>query len=242
MTSGVQPLALALSSSTGVMSAAVGRVGTTDPLAATTLATDRRHAEEISPMIQKLLADGGVALGDIEVFVVDRGPGRFTGLRVGLATVKTLAFATGAGVVALTSLEILAAVARSRFDDDVRHGADEISRFPVTAVIDARRNEVFQQLFGSDGKPLGDPQVGPATTLAAEAVGLVVGDGLDRYRADYEAAAATAQSRLIDGVDVDASVMLTVAAGRPVSPGSRVEPLYLRDPDVNPSVKTRPRA
>ena len=66
--SGSSPvLALALSSSTGVMSAAVGPVGANGPLAAITLTTDCRHAEEISPLIQKLLADSGVTLGDLEL-------------------------------------------------------------------------------------------------------------------------------------------------------------------------------
>lgn len=224
-------LALALSSSTGVISAAAGRVGSVDAMAAVTLPTDRRHAEEISPLIQKLLADSGVTLADLELLIVDRGPGRFTGLRVGLATIKTLAFALGVSVVGMSSLEILAAVARSQRCGDVD---------TITAVIDARRNEVFQQRFGLDLQPVGSPDVGPAEALAAEAIGVVVGDGLDRYRADYEAA-DVAGAELIAGVEVDAAVMLTVAEGRAAVAGARIEPLYLRDPDVNPNVKTRPR-
>lgn len=233
-------LALALSSSTGVMSAAVGRLGSAEPLAVTTLTTDRRHAEEISPLVQKLLADAGIALGDLEMLVVDRGPGRFTGLRVGLATIKTFAFALDVPVVALTSLEILAAVGRSRMRlESAGEGAGDEPEV-VTAVIDARRNEVFQQQFGPEAEPRGGPDVGSARTLAAEARGMVVGDGLDRYRDDYEAA-GVAGAVLATGVDVDASVMLTVAAGRTAEAGSKIKPLYLRDPDVNPNVKTRPR-
>ncbi|MDH4280614.1 MAG: tRNA (adenosine(37)-N6)-threonylcarbamoyltransferase complex dimerization subunit type 1 TsaB, partial [Acidimicrobiia bacterium] len=172
-------LALALSSSTGVMSAAVGPIGAADPLAAVTLPTDRRHAEEISPLIQKLLADSGVTLGDLDVLIVDRGPGRFTGLRVGLATIKTLAFALAVPVVGLTSLEILAAVAQRRsIDDDAEARSAPTAITAITAVIDARRNEVFQQRFGIDLAPVGEPSVGPAAELAARAEGIVVGDGL----------------------------------------------------------------
>ncbi len=231
-TSSTRPV-LALSSSTGVISAAVGLIDAATPLAAATLATDRRHAEEISPLVQKLLADSGIGLGDLGLLVVDRGPGRFTGLRVGLATIKTLAFALDVPVVGLTSLEILAAVVRSRPGAD--GGPDQI-----TAVIDARRNEVFQQSFGIDADSSTSPEVGPAADLAARATGVVVGDGLDRYRADYEAAAVEG-AELVAGVNVDAAVMIAVAADLTSSAGSAIEPLYLRDPDVNPNVKIRPR-
>ncbi len=233
-------LALALSSSTGVMSAAVGRVGEADALAAVTTITDRRHAEEISPLVQKLLADSGVTLGELELLIVDRGPGRFTGLRVGLATIKTLGFALGVPVVGLTSLEILAAVARSRSIVGVEAAVPQAAAPIITAVIDARRNEVFQQRFNADLHPADPPAVGPAAALAAEAGGIVIGDGLDRYRSDYEAA-AVAGAELVAGIDVDAAVMLAVAADQVTVSGSKIEPLYLRDPDVNPNVKVRPR-
>lgn len=238
MTASSARLALALSSSTGVMSAAVGRVGAVDPAAAVTLSTDRRHAEEISPLIQKLLADGGITLEDLDLLIVDRGPGRFTGLRVGLATIKTLAFALDVPVVGLTSLEILAAVARSLPSGGP--GGAQSAPEAITAVIDARRDEVFQQRFGIDLVPLGKPVVGAAAELAARAGGIVVGDGLDRYRDDYEAAGVPG-ARLVAGVDVDAAVMLAIVADRAAVAGSAIEPLYLRDPDVNPNVKIRPR-
>lgn len=241
MTAPGSVLALALSSSTGVMSAAVGPIGTADPLAALTLTTDRRHAEEVSPLIQKLLADGGVTLGDLGLLIVDRGPGRFTGLRVGLATIKTLAFALAVPVVGLTSLEILAAVAQRRsIDGDAGARSAPSAISAITAVIDARRNEVFQQGFGIDLAPVGEPSVGLSAELAAGAEGIVVGDGLDRYRGYYEAA-GVAGARLVAGVEVDAAVMLTMAGDRIAVAGAEIEPLYLRDPDVNPNVKTRPR-
>ncbi len=225
---------LALSSSTGVISAAIGAVGSSQPRACATLPSERRHAEEISPLIERLLVESELGLADLEVLVVDRGPGRFTGLRVGLATVKALAFALDLPVVGLTSLEILAAVAERQRRPDNGLAAGE-----VTAVVDARRNEVFQQRFDGSGSA-GEPQVGKASTLARSAVGLIVGDGVDRYRADYEAGAGPG-ARLILGVEIDAAIMLTAAGGRRPAPGSAVRPLYLREPDVNPNVKTRPR-
>ncbi|MGF1596100.1 MAG: tRNA (adenosine(37)-N6)-threonylcarbamoyltransferase complex dimerization subunit type 1 TsaB [Acidimicrobiales bacterium] len=219
-------LSLAVTSSTSVVGVAVARIEGADGdgglavggLVAHEVATDRRHAEELTPLLVLTLAEAGVAMGDIERLVVDVGPGRFTGLRVGLATVRTLALALDVEVVGVTSLEILAAAVVER---------------PVVAVVDARRAEVFQQRF-DDGGPVGPPVVGPPAELAAAAAGaVVVGDGADRYLEIYGPAVVT-------GRNPSAATMLRLAADRPSRPGHRIEPCYLRDPDVHINVKTRP--
>lgn len=207
---------LAVTSSTavvGVAAAIDGRV-----VAAEQVVTDRRHAEELTPMVDAVLSAAGWDVGDVDTFAVDVGPGRFTGLRVGLATVRALALAVDAPVVGITSLEILAA----------EHEGD------VTAVIDARRNEVFQQRF-VDGQPIGSPMVG----LAGELVDrispgdTVVGDGADRYAEVYQG------HRLMAGRDPLATTLARLAADRPSRPGHSVEPMYLRDADVQVNIKTR---
>ncbi len=225
-------LTLAVTSSTGVMGLALGPVTTagtgpqTDPgrIASIEIVTERRHAEEIGPRLQELLNGAGVGFAELDRLVVDVGPGRFTGLRVGLATVRALAFALDLPVVGLTSLAVLAAG---------HHGETESTA--VTAVIDARRNEVFQQTFVG-GAPAGPARVGPPAELAGEACGLVVGDGLDRYVDLY---------RAVPGLDCQrhrhpsAEVMLALGRGRPATAGVDVRPLYLREPDANPNITTR---
>lgn len=218
-------LCLAVTSSTSVVGVAVGRAGapSTDAVAHE-VATDRRHAEELIPLVARTLADAGLTLDQIECFAVDVGPGRFTGLRVGLATVRTLALAAGRPVVALSSLEILAAAETGG---------------PVLAVVDARRGEVFQQRFGPDG-PEGPPVVGRPDDVAPSggdseppAAALVaVGDGADRYPEWYGAG-------LRPGREPSAAVMVTLAGHRPAVPGHLVAPVYLRDPDVHVNVTTR---
>ena len=220
MSSGVEnlgALSLAVTSSTAVVGVAIGHAGSRDEVAFDQVLTDRRHAEELTPLLRRVLGTAGVELAMIDQFVVDVGPGRFTGLRVGLATVRTLALAAGKPVIGLTSLEILA-------------GADDDR--PLTAVIDARRGEVFQQRFESDGT-FGPATVAtPADGASAAAQSYIVGDGADRYAELY-------------GPDVrpgrvpSAAVMIVLAAGRPALPGVEVQPVYLRDPDVNVNVKTR---
>ena len=221
-------LCLAVTSSTSVVGVAVGRAGAPAAEAvAREVATDRRHAEELTPLVARTLVEAGLTLDQIECFAVDVGPGRFTGLRVGLATVRALALASARPVVALSSLEILAAAEPER---------------PVLAVVDARRGEVFQQRFGPDG-PEGDAVVGrpeavaPAEPADPAGVGdrpglVVVGDGADRYPDWYG-------TGLRPGREPSAAVMVTLAGHRPALPGHLVAPVYLRDPDVHVNVTTR---
>ena len=225
----VDGLTLAVTSSTGVLSLAIGRVadGATELLAQSEVVTERRHAEEISPRLAELLATAGVGFGDLDRLAVDVGPGHFTGLRVGVATVRALAFALDRPVVGLSSLAILAA---AQWD-----GAEA---GPVTAVIDARRGEVFQQTFTASG-PGGPPSVVAPEEGARSAVGLVVGDGVDRYPELYRAAAGTTGARPELGVTLAARAMLELSQGRPGSAGTTIVPDYLREPDAVANIRTR---
>ncbi len=216
-------LTLAVTSSTAMVGVAITDDG--EVLSSFHEATDRRHAEELTPMVAKAMAEAGLSARDVEQFAVDVGPGRFTGLRVGIATVRTLALATGRPVVPVSSLEALAV------------GAG-LAEGPVVAVIDARRAEVFQQRFvvDADGEPtaLGSPFVGaPAEALDLIDPGdLVVGDGADRYPELYG-------SQRVEGCEPSPVVIARLAAGRPGVPGPEVLPRYLRDPDVQINIKTR---
>ena len=136
--------------------------------------------------------------------------------------IETLALVAARPVVALSSLEILAE-------------AEAEAGWPVLAVVDARRGEVFQQRFGPDGAE-GPPVVGRPEGVApgpGDSQPVVVGgDGADRYPEWYGA-------ELRPGREPSAAVMVTLAGQRPAVPGHLVAPVYLRDPDVHINVTTR---
>lgn len=122
---------LAIETATRVLSVALlegealrAELSTADP---------RAHAERLLPAIDALLAQAGVGLEAVSAFAVSIGPGSFTGLRIGLATVKGLAFDTGRPVAAVPTLAALAAGAG-------RPG-------PTAALLDARRGEVYAGLW-----------------------------------------------------------------------------------------------
>ncbi len=218
-----EPLRLAITSSTGLVGVAIGRGDVV--LAHRHAATDRRHAEELTPMLAAVLADAAVRVDDLDGIVVDVGPGRFTGLRVGVAAARTLALVGDLPVVPVTSLESLAT------DGAATAGAGAGG---CVAVVDARRAEVFVQRF-VDGAP-----VAAAVSLSPEAAAALVvegdvvcGDGADRYPEAF------AGATVVPGLEPSAATMLALAADRPGRPGPEVEPAYLRDPDVQINIKTR---
>ena len=106
-------------------------------------------AETLLPAIADLLAQAGVPLADVDAFAISIGPGSFTGLRVGLATLKGLAFGSGRLAVAVPTLAALAA------DAPAGEGA-------VVAALDARRGEVYAAAF--------DPASGSALAWLPEGV------------------------------------------------------------------------
>jgi tRNA threonylcarbamoyladenosine biosynthesis protein TsaB len=127
------PLLLAVETATAAPSVALWRG---DALLAERAADPgRATAEALLPALDALLADAGVALTAVEGFAVSIGPGSFTGLRIGVATVKGLAFGTGRRAAPVSTLAALAAHARGPG--------------PVAAVLDARRGEVYAAGFAN---------------------------------------------------------------------------------------------
>jgi tRNA threonylcarbamoyladenosine biosynthesis protein TsaB len=124
-----------------------------------------------------VLDEAGLPIEDVDLFAVAAGPGSFTGLRVGIATVQGLAMARRKRVVAVSALEALARAATN---------ADR----PIAAWMDAQRGEVFAAWYAPDGRDLLLPPIaaGPRQVLQmwAERPGLLpslfIGDGAVRHR------------------------------------------------------------
>jgi tRNA threonylcarbamoyl adenosine modification protein YeaZ len=98
----------------------------------------RTHAERLPAEIVRLLSDRRLDVTAIDTFAVAAGPGSFTGLRIGIATIQGLAFALNRPVVAVSSLDALARIA-----------AESAGQSPalVAAWMDAQRSEVFAALY-----------------------------------------------------------------------------------------------
>jgi tRNA threonylcarbamoyladenosine biosynthesis protein TsaB len=152
----------------------------------------RAHAQRLPAEVLAVLDTHGVRLSAIDVFAVAAGPGSFTGLRIGLATIQGLAFVTGRPIVGISALEALAQVA-SR---DLAAGA------LVAAWMDAQRREVFSALYRVTSAGLFDP--GRLVELESAGVG------------DPERTLERWQDRLDPSTAVESGHPTALEAGRPV--------------------------
>ena len=132
------------------------------------------HTDRLLASVRQLLGDVGMDIGQVDGFGVVLGPGSFTGLRVGVATVKGLALATAKPVFGVSSLQTLAAQV-------------PCAHLPLCAMLDARKKEVYAGLFERSGGlplPRGPERVLPPERLCDALQGevLLVGDGATAYR------------------------------------------------------------
>jgi tRNA threonylcarbamoyladenosine biosynthesis protein TsaB len=225
---------LVLAVETATDSAGVALADESGLLAMETTDRGRHHAEAVAPFIASACRRAGVGLGDVDVLAVDVGPGLFTGLRVGIATVKALALALGRPVAGATSLEILATSVAVTGDAE---GA------LVVPVVDARRGEVFWAAFEADATTVtqvGRDAIGAPESLA-DALGalgrpcVLTGDGALRYEAvlaPMPGARLAADALAHPPVDVLAAMGLRRGARGELVGGGDVTAHYLRDADA----------
>jgi tRNA threonylcarbamoyladenosine biosynthesis protein TsaB len=158
----------------------------------------------------QLFRESGADRRELTGIAVGTGPGSFTGLRVGLATARGLAFALGVPVAGVSTLEALSAGAPG-----------------ALPVIDARRGEVFVLQ--------GEPRVLAPEDLELVAGTVCVGDGAVRYRSVLEAKGAEIPP---DGDDRHAPrARFHAQLARDFGPAELVEPLYLRVPDADKTTR-----
>ena len=142
-------------------------------LAEELMSAGKETAARLVPAIGALLAGAGLTPAELDGFGVTIGPGSFTGLRVGVATVKGLALATGKPVVGISSLALLAM--------NLPWAAH-----PVCPLFDARKQEVYAALYDcrEEPRPLIADTVAPPAAFLSRICGptLFVGDGARRYR------------------------------------------------------------
>ncbi len=123
---------LALDTSTSLASVALA--GHDKVIAESVFTCDRTLSERLMPEIERLLAMSGLGYGDVDLFAAAIGPGSFTGVRCGVATIQGLALATAKPCVGFSTLAMLA----MNFS---------LAALPVCPLLDARKGEVYGGLY-----------------------------------------------------------------------------------------------
>lgn len=189
----------------------------------------RGQAERLLPMCQEVCAEAGLSFDDLEAIAVTRGPGTFTGVRIGLAAAKGLALALGIPLIGVSTLKVTAQNFRAK-----------LAECRIAVAHDARRSEVYLQIFDlKDGQvtavsePLAVPLAEVAGHLEVPVMALM-GTGVELVQACLP---QEAQDRL-DFPDVSAQPHAGIVgqmAWKRLEAGGvidQVVPLYLRAPDA----------
>jgi tRNA threonylcarbamoyladenosine biosynthesis protein TsaB len=201
-------------------------------LAARRLDATRRHARDLAPAVADLLAAQGWSARDLHGVIVSRGPGSYTGLRVGLMSAKTLAYATGCALLAIDTFVAIALQAGG------------VDRLDVLA--DAQQDKVYVQSLertASGWRPLGPLAVRPfADWLAGRApAAAVTGPGLHKWGERLVSDVPVVDR---DAWDPQPASLLRLGLAR-YEAGERddvyaVEPLYLRPSSAEEQLQARP--
>ena len=105
------------------------------------------HASLVTPFSEEVVKEAGLTFNDIDAFVVSKGPGSYTGLRIGVSSAKGFAYATGAKLIAVNTLQSMAA----GMAEKTKGNTEEMLFCPM---IDARRMEVYAAVYDAAGKEI----------------------------------------------------------------------------------------
>lgn len=192
------------------------------------------HSLQLLPMVDELLTEAGIKLSQCDGLVFGRGPGSFTGVRIGVGVAQGLAFAANLPVVGVSSLQAMAQLA-------FMQGKVAGQSASVIAAIDARMNEVYNGYFILDDNNIMQPQCAEAVTppekLAQHLSSVVsqaeygVGTGWDAYSNDLSLLKSNEGTPEILFPSAEAMLTIGIAAleqGKGV-PAEEAQPVYVRD-------------
>ena len=231
-------MALILCIETGTDICSVGIVNNGELISLRESDSGRDHAKKVAVFVDELLAENNIDPQQIDAVAVGEGPGSYTGLRIGVSFAKGLCYGLGKPLIAVSSLASLAAVAI----EDYKAGIIDIENWDsarLCPMIDARRMEVYTQVFDSKANPLSSvtAEVVDENTLAEHRA------ATDHFVVFGSGAAKCAEILGAELIDVTPSVrgMATIAeqkfADGEFADVAYFEPYYLKDFVVTTSKK-----
>lgn len=230
---------LAVETTSPVLGAAVWENGRI--LGEYSLHSTKTHSQKLLPVVDALLSDCGYTVSEMDLFAVDLGPGSFTGVRIGAATVKGFAFAAGKPAVGCNSLEVLAMNLVSA------EGA------LLCPIVDARGGACYTALYRAEHGGLKEllppcaediePFLKGTLSEYQEPI-LFLGDGIFAYRELIEKERGTS-ARFANGAAADfrAASLCALAQEKAergeTTDAARLTPIYLRKPQAQRELERR---
>ena len=197
------------------------------------------HSERLMATVDRVLKDTGLRIADIDGFAIAIGPGSFTGLRIGLATVKGLALATNKPLAAVPTLQALA-------------WNLPYSAYPICPLLDARKNEVYAAMYRFEGTALVHLMAEAVITLSqlADRISgktLFTGEASHLFRDNIEkifgdrALFAPPSATLPSAATVAEIGLTMIRSGKQADPDS-LTPMYIRRPEAEVVWEKRTRS
>ena len=224
-------LILSIETSGDSCSAALSKNGAT--FASDFLDTPRMQSSRLAPMVDSLLKENNLTMKQLSAVAVSSGPGSYTGLRVGVSMAKGLCFGAGVALIAVGTLDLIAAQALEAFDG-------ERPDF-IVPMIDARRMEVYQAEYDGCACRIGDiePKILDENSYAGlleKGRVLFCGDGCQKF-----STVISHPSALFFSCSPDARYMAKIAHQKYLAGDfedvAYMEPFYLKDFRIGQSKK-----
>lgn len=200
------------------------------------------HSEVLNIFIEKALEKSGKKLSDIDLFVTGIGPGSFTGIRICLNTIKTLAYCFNKPVIGINSLQTLAAQA---FAIGVLKKTDEFKNYQVISMINAYKNMVYVASYKYENRALIEvktPEVIRVQNLAdyVSEKSLICGDGYLTYEKYFTESVKQNMLRFVEVSDEPHAKTLGALAlqiSHLKQTWNNLIPLYLRASEAEENLK-----
>ena len=195
------------------------------------LSEEFSHSEQLHPFIEEVLKESGLKSSSLSAIAISKGPGSYTGLRIGVATAKGLCFALDLPLIALNTLEIMVQ-------------PYEVSPYSfIIPMLDARRMEVYTAIFDETKKWIQETTAevlteNTFTSIVNEQSCLIIGDGAIKFKTLYPKINASYSSEIHYPVAKD---MITLAwkkfNAKEFEDLAYFEPFYLKDFQTTPPKK-----
>jgi tRNA threonylcarbamoyl adenosine modification protein YeaZ len=215
---------LAIDTSCGAASVAAFEGATRETLASGILPMRLGHAEALTPLVQRVMAEVDGGFSSLDAIAATIGPGSFTGIRIGLALARAFGVALDKPVIGVSTLVAFAAPLLA----DPRPGI-------IVAAIDARHGAVYHQSYEANGRPLFAPRVG-APLDAIRAVGAgptrLAGDAAEILAAEARRVGMACEAYPAAYPDIVAVARVALASDPAANPP---RPLYVKPPDAKPA-------
>tara|TARA_B110000881_G_scaffold153456_1_gene136362 strand:+ start:98 stop:775 length:678 start_codon:yes stop_codon:yes gene_type:complete len=195
------------------------------------LSEEFSHSEQLHPFIEEVLKESGLKSSSLSAIAISKGPGSYTGLRIGVAAAKGLCFALDLPLIALNTLEIMVQ-------------PYEVSPYSfIIPMLDARRMEVYTAIFDETKKWIQETTAevlteNTFTSIVNEQSCLIIGDGAIKFKTLYPKINASYSNEIHYPVAKD---MITLAwkkfNAKEFEDLAYFEPFYLKDFQTTPPKK-----